>query len=129
MERLKSAGAKRVIRLAVSIAAHSALMEPAVPAFAEAVERAGIGQAHLPVIGNVEAHALRAPSELSADVKAQLTSRVRWTESVRRMVADGTTAFAEIGSGEVLIGMIRRIDPSPALTALDRPASLDAYLA
>ena len=66
--------------------------------------------------------------ELRADVKAQLTARVRWTDSVRRMVADGIQTFAEVGTGEVLIGLIRRIDRAPALTALDSPASLDAFL-
>jgi [acyl-carrier-protein] S-malonyltransferase len=128
MERLGAAGAKRTIRLAVSIAAHSALMQPAVEPFAVAVDQAGIGEARLPIIGNVEARALRASSDLRTDVKAQLTSRVRWTETIRRLVADGTSAFAEIGTGEVLLGLIKRIDPSPTLTALDRPASLDAFL-
>ncbi len=129
MERLAAAGAKRTIRLAVSIAAHSALMAPAVPAFGQRVDEAGMRDPALTVVGNVGAEVLRSAAEIRADVKAQLTSRVRWTESVRRMIADGTKTFAEIGTGEVLLGLIRRIDRSPSLAALDLPAALDAFLA
>jgi [acyl-carrier-protein] S-malonyltransferase len=129
MERLVAAGAKRTIRLAVSIAAHSALMAPAAEAFAERVDEAGVRDPMRPVVGNVGARVLRSSPELRDDVKRQLTARVRWTESIRRMVADGVQTFAEIGSGEVLIGLIRRIDRGPALAALDLPATLDAFLA
>jgi [acyl-carrier-protein] S-malonyltransferase len=129
MERLVAAGAKRTIRLAVSIAAHSALMAPAAEAFAERVDEAGVRDPMRPVVGNVGARVLRSSPELRDDVKRQLTARVRWTESIRRMVADGVLTFAEIGSGEVLIGLIRRIDRGPALAALDLPATLDAFLA
>jgi [acyl-carrier-protein] S-malonyltransferase len=129
MERLAAAGAKRTIRLAVSIAAHSALMAPASASFGQRVDEAGLRDPALPVVGNVGADVLRSSAELRADLKAQLTSRVRWTESVRRMIAAGTQAFAEVGTGEVLIGLIRRIDRTPTLTALDLPATLDAFLA
>jgi [acyl-carrier-protein] S-malonyltransferase len=129
MERLAAAGAKRTIRLAVSIAAHSALMGPAVEPFGQEVDEAGIRHPSMPVVGNVGAELLRSADEIRTDVKAQLTSRVRWTESVRRMIADGTQTFAEVGTGEVLIGLIRRIDRAPALAALDLPDSLDAFLA
>ncbi|HMK08114.1 MAG TPA: ACP S-malonyltransferase [Anaerolineales bacterium] len=128
LERLSAAGAKRAIRLAVSIAAHSALMAPALESFAGAVDGAAIVDPRLPVVGNVGAAPLRTAVEIRADVKAQLTARVRWTESVRRMIGDGVQAFAEVGTGDVLIGLIRRIDRSPALMALDAPATLDAFL-
>jgi [acyl-carrier-protein] S-malonyltransferase len=104
-------------------------MAPAAEAFARHVDQAGLAQAALPVVGNVGAQALRSAGELGDDVKQQLTARVRWTESVRRMTADGIQTFAEIGTGDVLIGLIRRIDRAPALVALDAPASLDAFLA
>jgi len=129
MERLMAAGAKRTIRLAVSIAAHSALMGPASATFGQRVEEAGVRDPALPVVGNVTAERLHTAAGLRDDVKRQLTSRVRWTESVRRMIADGTQIFAEIGTGEVLIGLIRRIDRGPVLTALDLPETLDAFLA
>jgi [acyl-carrier-protein] S-malonyltransferase len=128
MERLAAAGAKRTIRLAVSIAAHSALMAPAAESFAARVDEAGVRDPMRPVVGNVGADALRSSLELRDDVKRQLTARVRWTESIRRMVADGVQSFAEIGTGEVLIGLIRRIDRGPVLAALDLPATLDAFL-
>jgi len=129
MERLAQAGARRTLRLAVSIAAHSALMAPAADEFGRHVDLAGIRDPLLPVVGNVEAEVLHGEAQVRADLKAQLTTRVRWTESVRRMLDAGIVAFAEIGAGEVLLGLIRRIDRSPSLIALDRPESLDAFLA
>jgi [acyl-carrier-protein] S-malonyltransferase len=129
MERLAQAGARRTLRLAVSIAAHSALMAPATDEFGRHVDHAGIRDPLLPVVGNVEAEVLPGEAQVRADLKAQLTARVRWTESVRRMLDAGIVAFAEIGAGEVLLGLIRRIDRSPSLIALDRPESLDAFLA
>jgi [acyl-carrier-protein] S-malonyltransferase len=129
MERLAAAGAKRTIRLAVSIAAHSKLMAPATATFGLRVDEAGVRDPLIPVVGNVGAVVLRSAAEIGADVKAQLTSRVRWTESVQYMIAEGTRTFAEVGTGEVLIGLIRRIDRTPALTALDLPQTLDAFLA
>jgi len=129
MQRLTASGAKRAIRLAVSIAAHSALMSPAAEAFAEVVDGAPIRDALLRIVGNVAAGILRSAAEIRADLKAQLTSRVRWTESVRHILAAGADTFAEVGTGDVLIGLIRRIDRAPALVALDSPSSLDAFLA
>lgn len=129
IERLAPAGAKRTIRLAVSIAAHSALMAPASRAFSEFVAHAEMEEPKIPIIGNVSADRLRTAAEIRADLKAQLTASVRWTDSVRRMVADGAKAFAELGTGEVLIGLIRRIDRGSELVALDAPATLDSFLA
>jgi [acyl-carrier-protein] S-malonyltransferase len=80
-------------------------------------------------VGNVAGEILRSAADLRQDLKAQLTSRVRWTESVQRMLAAGIVTFAEVGAGEVLLGLIRRIDRSASLIALDRPESLDAFLA
>ena len=67
----------------------------------------------IPVIGNVHALPMTTADELRADIKAQMDSRVRWTESVREMLKSGTQAFVEVGSGSVLIGLIRRIAQSP----------------
>ena len=63
----------------------------------------------IPVVGNVEAKALTTAEELRADIKAQMQSRVRWTESVQEMVKTGINTFVEVGSGNVLLGLIRRI--------------------
>jgi [acyl-carrier-protein] S-malonyltransferase len=129
MKRLAAAGAKRTIRLAVSIAAHSALMAPASAAFGQRVDQAGLRDPAARIVGNVEAAWLGSSTEIHHDLKAQLTARVRWTESVRRLIDGGAQTIAEVGSGEVLTGLIRRIDRSPTLAALDGPASLDAFLA
>jgi [acyl-carrier-protein] S-malonyltransferase len=85
----------------------------------------------IPVIGNVHAKPMTTASELRADIKAQMGSRVRWTESVREMLKAGTQAFVELGSGSVLIGLIRRIaqssqgEPSAATYSLSSPADFE----
>jgi len=109
IEGAKAAGAKRGIPLAVSIAAHSPLMNSIQQEWNEAVDACTLKAAAIPVIGNVHAQAITAPDDLRADIKAQMQSRVRWTESVQEMLNSGTQAFVEVGSGNVLIGLIRRI--------------------
>jgi [acyl-carrier-protein] S-malonyltransferase len=109
IEGAKEAGAKRAIPLAVSIAAHSPLMASIQEEWNQAVDACLISDPHLPVIGNVHARAMRSADELRADIKAQMGSRVRWTESVRLMIETGADQFIEVGSGSVLVGLIRRI--------------------
>ena len=108
----KAAGAKRGIPLAVSIAAHSPLMASIQDEWNEAVDACDMHEPEIPVIGNVHARPMTSAGELRDDIKAQMDSRVRWTESVREMLKSGTQAFVEVGSGNVLIGLIRRIDSS-----------------
>ena len=110
-ERLKAAGAKRVVPLAVSGAFHSPFMEPAQTEFAEAVELMPFNTPRCPVYQNVDAQATTDPAQLKANLIAQLTSPVRWTQSVERMVADGATEFFECGPGKVLQGLIKKISP------------------
>lgn len=112
MEGAKTAGAKRALPLAVSIAAHSPLMDSIQAEWNAAVDACAMSDPLIPVIGNVHANALRTADELRADIKAQMQSRVRWTESVAAMQGSGIQAYIEAGSGEVLLGMIKRIDPS-----------------
>jgi [acyl-carrier-protein] S-malonyltransferase len=83
----------------------------------------------LMVIGNVQASLLGTSAEIRADLEAQLTSRVRWTESVRAMVGAGVTAFFEVGTGDVLSGLIRRTEKSVGVHTLDQPASFAALAA
>ncbi len=123
IELAQAAGARRVRPLAVSIASHSPLMAQAQVGFAQAVDAAPIQEAATPLVGNVCALPLTAADELRADLKAQLTSRVRWVESVQEMSARGATTFIEIGSGNVLSGLVKRIDPQ--LTALNLGAPAD----
>jgi [acyl-carrier-protein] S-malonyltransferase len=108
----KAAGAKRGIPLAVSIAAHSPLMASIQEEWNRAVDACGMTDPLIQVVGNVHAKPMKTADELRADIKAQMGSRVRWTESVQGMLKNGTQAFVEVGSGSVLLGLIRRIAQS-----------------
>lgn len=108
----KAAGAKRGIPLAVSIAAHSPLMASIQEDWNAAVDECEMSDPKAPVIGNVHAKPMTAAGEFRDDIKAQMQSRVRWTESVGKMLDAGIRSFIELGSGSVLIGLIRRIAPS-----------------
>ena len=125
LDRLKRQGAKKAIRLAVSIAAHSALMLPAQERFIRAIEATPFAAPHTPVIGNINAAPLRTAWEIRGELSAQLTSRVRWTETIRGLARAGVKTGVEIGSGSVLSGLIRRIDPEIRAMAIDAPASFD----
>ncbi len=125
MELAKGAGAKKAVALAVSIAAHSPLMATAQSAFSRALEAAPIQDPALPLIGNVSASALETAAQVRADLEAQLTSRVRWTESIRTMIDMGVTRFIELGSGSVLVGMLKRIDRGVTGLALGKPEDFE----
>ncbi len=110
-ELLKQAGAKRALPLKVGGAFHSPLMEPARLELAEAIARADFKQPICPVYQNVNALPQTDPGLIRENLIAQLTSPVRWTQSVRNMIADGATRFYESGPGNVLQGLIKKIDP------------------
>lgn len=112
---LKAAGAKRVLPLQVSGAFHSPLMEPARAALALAIEETEVSAPFCPVYQNVTAIAETDPVRIKANLLAQLTSPVRWSQSVRAMVADGAGEFTEFGPGSVLQGLIRRTCPEVVL--------------
>ena len=103
-------GAWRVIPLAVSVAGHSPLMAPAAEAFGKVVENTPIRRAQTPVVANVSAQPIEEPEEIRRELVAQLTSPVRWVESVKYMITQGVDTFVEVGPGDVLRGLIRRID-------------------
>lgn len=110
--RMKEAGAKRALPLPVGGAFHSPLMEPARVELAKAIEATAITAPVCPVYQNVMAIAETDPARIKANLLAQLTSPVRWTQSVRAMLADGATEFVELGPGTVLQGLIKRIASS-----------------
>ncbi len=110
MQQAQEAGARRVVPLVVSVAAHSYLMAPAQEAFNRALEATAIQKPAVPVVGNIHARPLETADAVRADLHAQLTHRVRWTESVRFMLSHGVNTFVEIGTGNVLIGLIKRIE-------------------
>ena len=111
-EKLKAAGAKRALPLMVGGAFHSPLMQPAKDELQEAIEKTNFSTPSCPVYQNVDAKPHTDPSEIKANLIAQLTSPVRWTKSVQNMIADGADDFTECGPGRALRGMIGRIDRS-----------------
>jgi len=122
----KAAGAKRALPLAVSIAAHSPLMDSIQGDWNAAVDACAIKDADIPVVGNVYAKPMRNADELRADIKAQMQSRVRWTESVQGMYGSGIQTYVEAGCGEVLLGMIKRIAESAQRFPLGTPQNFEA---
>lgn len=114
-EQLKAAGAKRALKLPVSGAFHSPLMEPARTELAGAIEATPFHAPKCPIYQNVTAQATTDPEEIKANLLKQLTSPVRWTQSVLNMRAAGATHFVELGPGEVLQGLVRRILPEEGL--------------
>ena len=113
-ERMKAAGAKRALPLKVGGAFHSPLMQPAKDELQEAIEGTNFSTPKCPVYQNVDAKPHTNPAEIKANLIAQLTSSVRWTESVKNMIADGADDFTECGPGKALQGMIARIDRNVA---------------
>ena len=107
--KLKEAGAKRALPLAVGGAFHSPLMEMARVELADAIEKAPVSNPVCPVYQNVDAKPHTDAAEIKANLLKQLTSPVRWTQSVKNMIADGMTDFVECGPGQVLTGLIGRI--------------------
>jgi [acyl-carrier-protein] S-malonyltransferase len=119
------AGARRAKALNVSIAAHSPLMSQSQAAFAQAVRSAPIADPIIPLIGNVTALPLADTDRIRDDLQAQLTSRVRWTESIQYMISHGVSTFMELGNGSVLTGLLKRIDEQITGLAISSPADLE----
>lgn len=107
---LKEAGAKRALRLPVGGAFHSPLMQPAAERLEKAIMNTNFYAPICPVYQNVSAHAEKDKHVIQRQLLEQLTSPVRWTQSVQQMIADGATRFYEFGPGDVLKGLIRKIN-------------------
>lgn len=112
------AGAKRALKLKVGGAFHSPCMEPARAELAAAIEATEFHTPVCPVFQNVDALPHTDPAEIKANLVAQLTAPVRWTQSVRNMIADGATEFVELGPGKVLQGLVAKIDPSASVSGM-----------
>ena len=118
--RLKEAGARRALPLPVGGAFHSPLMEPARAELAEGIEKAVFKTPICPVYQNVTAQPSTDPTEIKANLLSQLTSPVRWTQSVQNMIADGADTFIELGPGKVLQGLVAKIAKDQVtLTSID----------
>lgn len=126
--RLEAAGAKRVMRLPVSIAAHSPLMARVQDEFRRALAAVRFDPPLIPIVGNTQARPLTGADDVRAELGDQLTSPVRWTQSVQAMLAAGITTFVELGSGDVLAGLVKRIARETTRHVVDSPEGLAALL-
>ena len=109
-EAMKEAGAKRALILPVGGAFHSPMMEPAREELAAAIEATHFSTPICPVYQNVTANAVSDPEQIKKNLIIQLTAPVRWTQSVQQMIKDGATLFTEVGPGNVLQGLVKKID-------------------
>lgn len=117
-EKLLAAGAKRALKLKVGGAFHSPCMEPARAELAEAIAATEIHVPVCPVFQNVDALPHTDPAEIKANLIAQLTAPVRWTQTVRNMIATGATEFVELGPGKVLQGLVSKIDRNVTVSGM-----------
>ncbi|HIW10199.1 MAG TPA: ACP S-malonyltransferase [Candidatus Rikenella faecigallinarum] len=109
-EQLTAKGAKRALKLSVGGAFHSPLMEPARVELEAAIQAAQFATPICPVYQNVDAKPYTDPEKIKANLIAQLTAPVRWTQTVQNMIADGATSFTELGPGNVLAGLIKKVN-------------------
>ena len=127
MELAKARGAKRAIKLAVSIAAHSQLMTMAARSFRGELDAIAFGPSRIPVVGNVYARPI-ALVDIRDELEAQLTSPVRWTESVQYLAQQGVTTCIEVGPKDVLAGLVRRIDTTLTAMSVGDPKGFQLLL-
>ena len=126
---LKEAGAKRVLPLPVSAPFHCSLMQPVVPRLGEVLKSIAFNAPTVPVVSNVEASANSDASRIIDLLLKQVTSSVRWTESVQFLEAQGVTKVVELGPGRVLCGLVKRIAKNIECVNVEDPASLEKALA
>ena len=127
-ELAKEAGARRAIMLAVSVPSHSTLMRPAGEALAESLQAAAFQTPSIPVINAVDAVPYTDADDIRARLTRQVSSPVRWVDTVQRLIADGATSIIECGPGKVLTGLVKRIDRSVQSRCIDSPDALDSEL-
>lgn len=124
----KQAGAKRAIKLAVSIAAHSELMRSAIDVYTPAVNSTTIKPMKVSVISNVEALPLESEDAVRGEMLAQLTHPVQWVKTIEYMSKSGVVQFYELGPKDVLTGLVRRIVPGAEAASLGDPAGLNTFV-
>lgn len=126
IELLRERGGRRIIPLAVSIAAHSPLMASVVEEYRAAVDGTSMRTPGVQVVANISAHPLLGVDEIRDELAGQLTWPVRWTASMQWMVEQGVTRFVEVGPGQVLSKLMRRIEPDVEAVSVGDMASLEA---
>jgi [acyl-carrier-protein] S-malonyltransferase len=125
----QTAGARRAVKLAVSIAAHSRLMDRVAGAFEAAIDATPLALPTVPVIANITARPLSSPAEIRHEMAGQLTTPVRWSQSVQYMIDQGATHFLEIGPKDVLTGLLKRISREVVGYAVGDPEGIASVLA
>lgn len=128
LEMSKTIGARKAVQLTVSVASHSPLMRRARDEFGQILARVPFREPRVPMLGNVHASMIQTADGLRRELTEHLVHGVQWTDTVRRMAADGVTDFVEVGPGRVLTGLIRRISPGTSAHATDAPGGLAAWL-
>lgn len=128
IERCSAAGAKRAIKLAISVPSHCPLMAPAAAAFGEALAAIAVSTPKLPVVQNVDATASNDPDQIRHNLVAQLSNPVQWTRCVEAMTSRGASTFVECGPGKVLGALIKRIDRAAVPLAIGTVGAFDAAL-
>lgn len=123
------AGAKRAVKLPVSVAVHSPLMKPAGEQFAEAVANTPIEPAQIPLVANVSAQPITSVEDIRQELTQQITASVRWTESISFMQKAGINRYLELGPGGVLVGLVKRIDRQAERVSLETSEQLCAFVA
>jgi len=126
MELAKAKGAKRALKLPVSIAAHSPLMNVVVEDYAKFVNSLHYVTPTIPVIANASAQPLTDIESIKKELVSQLTTQVRWADSIRYLASHGVTKFYEIGSKDVLTGLLKRIAPEAQGVAVGTPEAVEA---
>ena len=125
-EALQAQGAKRVIPLDVSGAFHSSLMRPAVAKFEAELKKITFESPRFPILSNVDARPETDPEKIRRNLALQITSSVQWVDSVAAIAAAGVTTFLEIGPGNVLKGLIRKIDPALSVHNIRAPQDIES---
>lgn len=128
MELAKARGAKMVKELVVSGAFHSPLMKSARDGLTAALHSTAIVDARIPVYANVTAQPVQRADEIRSLLELQLTSAVRWEDSVRNMVSGGATEFIEVGPGKVLQGLVKRIDSTVSVRGIEKFAEVQEFI-
>lgn len=121
LEMSKTVGARKAVRLTVSVASHSPLMRRARDEFGRILTKVPFRDPKVPMLGNVHASVIHTAEGLRLELSEHLVHGVQWTATVRRMASNGITDFVEVGPGRVLSGLIRRISPEAVTHALDIP--------
>lgn len=127
-EKLKAAGAKKVVRLSVSAPFHSKLMKPAAEKLKDLMEEITFKEAEVPIVNNVDVKPIRSPEDIKNSFRRQMFSPVRWVEDVLKMKSMGVDTFYEVGPKNVLKGLVRRIDKSLKVINVEKPKDIEKIL-